>query len=323
MKETVEKVVNAQLVKEVKKGLEASEKTISSKFLYDENGDRIFQQIMELDEYYLTRAEMEILLFQSQKILKHINAEEFELIELGSGDGVKTKVLIDRFKEAGIQFSYNPIDISLHALEELTGKLLGTYPYLDINPINADYFKALDTFEDNPDKPKVVLFLGSNIGNLSKVEALDFLIKMREKLHPGDVLALGVDLKKNPKVIANAYNDRLGVTKSFNLNLLQRLNTEMGANFDVTAFDHYPNYDPVSGIASSYLVSLKDQEVYFESLEQSFQFKRNELIHTEISKKYGLEEIEKLLGLAGFQHQEHLMDSVWDYSIALFTVPES
>ncbi len=322
MKETID-AVSTSLLKEVKQGLSAPQKHISSMFLYDEKGDQIFQQIMELEEYYLTRSEMEILLFQSQKILKHIKAKEFDLIELGSGDGVKTKVLIDKLMEAECDFSYNPIDISLHSLEELTGKLLRQYPSLDINPINTDYFKALDTFEDNPERPKVVLFLGSNIGNLSKAEALDFLLKMREKLHPNDILALGVDLKKNPITIANAYNDRLGITKSFNLNLLKRLNKEMGANFDVSAFDHYPHYDPVTGIAYSYLVSLKDQEVYFEALETTFQFKKNELIHTEISKKYGMEEIEKMLTIAGFKHEEHLLDNVWNYSIALFTVPAS
>lgn len=321
MKETID-TVSASLLKEVKKGLSAPHKHLPSMFMYDEEGDRIFQQIMALEEYYLTRSEMNILLHQGHEIVKHIKGEKFDLIELGSGDGLKTKILIDKLIEAGIDFSYNPIDISLHSLEELTGRLLGIYPYLDINPINTDYFKALDRFEDDPEKPKAVLFLGSNIGNLTKTEALDFLIKMRERLHPNDVLALGVDLKKNPKVIAKAYNDELGVTKSFNLNVLHRLNKELGANFDISSFDHYPHYDPVSGIAYSYLVSLKNQKVYIDALHQSFQFKENELIHTEISKKYDLEELEELLALAGFTQQEHLLDAVWNYSIGIFTVPE-
>ncbi len=309
-----------QFAKDIIKGLSANPKQIPSKYFYDDEGSRIFQKIMALDEYYLTDAEFDVFSNQKDQILAAFSegVEKFDLIEFGAGDGLKTKILLNHFIENNAQFRYTPIDISADAMNGLVKDLETEFPDLEVNPIVDDYFNALKSLEESKNTRKVVLFLGSNIGNFKRIEAVSFISKIRGHFNTGDLLMIGVDLKKDPRKIIAAYDDKLGVTKSFNMNLLTRMNNELGANFNLNDFLHYPNYDPISGEVRSYLMSTKSVDVYFSKLEKTISFNRWELIHTEISRKYDMHGIEKLASdtdftiKANFIEEKHCyLDTVW------------
>ncbi len=294
---------------DVRDGLTSSPKHLSSKYFYDDEGSRLFQQIMEVEEYYLTDAEFEVFNSLKQEILQFFSEDDspFNLIEFGAGDGLKTKVLLRHFLASHANFTYTPIDISGKALQDLTNDLTREMPELRVNGIKNDYFTALSELATNNDR-KVVLFLGSNIGNFTYDGSINFLSALRHELRSGDMIMIGFDLKKNPEKIKAAYNDSKGVTRAFNLNLLHRINKEMGANFDVGAFEHYPTYDPHTGEARSYIMSTKAQTVHIDKLNLTVEFDAWESIHTEISKKYSLREIEQLAAAAGFTVRKHLVD---------------
>jgi len=310
-----------EFAKDVSNGLEKKEKRLPSRYFYDEKGDQIFQQIMHMPEYYLTDCEYEIFSMQSAEIIKAVNfKEEFDLIELGAGDGYKTKLFIKELLHSKVPFHYYPVDISENALRIIENNMLSSFPELQIHPTQNDYFDALFEISKLSHKPKLVLFLGSNIGNLTIDESHSFLSKLNSVLNKGDKLLIGIDLKKNPKTILDAYDDPHGITKSFNLNLLDRINQELGANFNIPHFDHYPFYDPVSGTAKSFLVSLKNQEVFIEALDKSFHFDQYELVHTEISQKYSLDEIEALASATGFRINKPFLDCKHYFVDSLFEV---
>jgi dimethylhistidine N-methyltransferase len=307
--------------KDIDKGLSSIPKALSSKYFYDEVGDKLFQTIMGLGEYYLTRAEFEIFDTQKEEMLRSfLGAEEsFNLIELGAGDGTKTKVLLRHFVESGIDFNYSPIDISQHVLDVLSSDLESNLPNLKVSPLQGDYFDALSKLNQNHNQKEVVLFLGSNIGNFSNTATEQFLSKLAQNLRKGDLLLIGFDLMKDPNVILSAYNDQLGVTKAFNINLLNRINNELGADFDLEAFTHFPTYNPVTGETRSHLVSTKDQEVTIEALEKTYQFKSWEAIHTEVSQKYSMKMIEDFAKNTGFRivrnftdRENYFVDSLWE-----------
>lgn len=296
---------------DVKKGLDESPKTLPSRYFYDEKGDDLFQKIMDLDEYYLTRAEFEIFVRQKDEILKSFlgNESSFRLVELGAGDGTKTKVLLSHFLEKKTSFTYSPIDISGNVLEQLEEDLSEELPALKVEPIVGEYFSALEELASNDTSKEVVLFLGSNIGNFDRASGVEFLSHIRENLSVGDMLLIGFDLMKSPEKILSAYNDKEGVTKAFNLNLLTRINNELGANFNVENFDHFPTYDPLTGETKSHIISKKRQTVYIESLDESFSFDAWEAIHTEVSQKYSMKMIEAYAAEAGFEIVHNFMDS--------------
>ena len=291
-------------------GLSRKPKAVSSRYFYDEQGDKIFQQIMNMPEYYLTRCEYEIFSQQRKEICEAFNAfdEAFNLIEFGAGDGYKTKLLLNYLLENDADFTYYPVDISNHILEELSESLKAELPGLKAKPLNLEYFSALSKLSEMSKKRNVILFLGANIGNFHINEAGTFLQRINWYSKKGDMLLLGADLKKDPRIISAAYNDPHGITASFNLNLLSRMNRELGADFDLQHFMHHTFYEPVSGEVLSYLVSLKQQSVNFAALDWKVDFKANEIIHTEISKKYGIPELELLANGQGFQILEHFTD---------------
>lgn len=293
--------------KDVREGLLGSPKSLKSKYFYDQKGDELFQQIMTLPEYYLTDSELEILESKKEKILDMIpSGESFQFIDLGAGDAFKTKELLKFFMDEKVTFTYVPVDISESAIRKVTGELRAEIPGIDIQGINKDYLKALDSLSINR---KIILFLGASIGNFSSKETLRFLKEISSGMDDEDLFIIGFDLRKDPDIILAAYNDNRGVTKKFNLNLLSRINRELGANFDVNAFEHSPHYDPESGEAKSALVSKKDQIVKIRALEITVELEAGERIHTEISRKYSLKEIEELAEASGFQIVEHLLDS--------------
>ena len=280
---------------DVLEGFSSDPKFISSKYFYDDEGSRLFQEIMKLPEYYLTRSEHEIFHSQTDEIFKAFEAgeTEFDLIELGAGDGLKTAVLVDYFLKQKADFQYVPIDISSEALNFLTEKFSKEFPELDIKPEQGDYFKTLRTFSDKSDKKKIILFLGSNIGNFSESQALQFFKDLRNVMNERDFLFIGFDLHKNPKTILNAYDDSQGVTAKFNMNLLKRINRQLDADFNIEEFSHYASYHPLERAARSFLISQKDQTVTIKSLGKTFEFKKWEPIYMEVSQKYSEKIIER------------------------------
>ena len=305
-KETIT-ITLTPLAEDVFEGLSASNKFLSSKYFYDAKGDELFQQIMHLDEYYLTRKELEIFNTHKDEILNAINdGQPFRIIELGAGDGLKTKVLLKHFIDKGVDFTYTPVDISGNVLEILEENLKAEIPGLNIESFQGDYFDALAEISESPEKD-IVFFLGSTIGNFSQSEAEGFLTKLQHFLNPGDLLFMGVDLKKDPSIILDAYNDAQGVTREFNLNLLDRINSELGADFERDQFQHYPYYNPHTGECRSYLISKVEQTVTIG--DEKFHFRAWEAIFMEISKKYDQVQLEELASVAGFNTLTEFLDA--------------
>jgi dimethylhistidine N-methyltransferase len=268
-------------------------------------------QIMALPEYYLTRAEHEIFTQQTQALIDSLGVspeKHFELIELGAGDGSKTKHLLKELLAQGYQFDYLPIDISGHVLELLANNLLAELPDLSLRAQQGDYFETLQSLK-NSDASKVVLFLGSNIGNMPDKQAATFIYNLGANLSAGDRLLLGADLIKPVEVVLPAYNDAQGVTKAFNMNLLHRMNRELGANFVVDQFDHLPEYTEEEGIAKSSIISKVAQDVTIESVGKTYSFTAGEKIHVEISRKYNQQVMESILKDTDFTLAETLTDS--------------
>ncbi|MEO1049392.1 MAG: L-histidine N(alpha)-methyltransferase [Bacteroidota bacterium] len=300
-----------QFAKDVLAGLSAVPKYLPSKYFYNEKGDKLFQEIMELEEYYLTRSEYDVLDRHKSTLLSHFkeNSKPFHLIEFGAGDGLKTKLLLTHFVEQQVNFKYLPIDISANVLEELTESLKEEIPSLQTEGINDDYFHALGSISASDTTKKIVLFLGGNIGNFRIEGAEKFLCQLSDNLNQGDQLMIGFDLKKDPSVILNAYNDAKGTTAAFNMNLLDRINDELGADFQVDEFMHYPVYNPQNGETLSFIVSKKEQTVRIKALNTHYHFDAWEAIHTEISKKYDLGEIYDMAERCNFKVKENFFDS--------------
>lgn len=316
--------VDKSFAQDVKQGLQATQKYLSSKYLYDKKGDAIFQQIMEMEEYYPTRCEYEIFDLHKAEMLKYFTekVDKFNLIEFGAGDGMKTKVLLKHFWQEQAQFSYIPIDISTNIIQTLTADLEKSLPGLSVNGICDDYFRAFEQLEKTPDNArKVVLFLGANIGNFDRHESIAFLKKIASYFKSGDRLLIGFDLKKDPQIILDAYFDRQGITKSFKLNLLDRINRELGGNFNSDHFQYFPIYDPVEGSIRSHLVSSIEQEVYLKALDKSFHFDAWEAIFMERSQKYSLKDIQQMAEEAGFQCLHNFFDSKGYFTDSLWTLP--
>lgn len=297
-----------QFAHDVLDGLNSTPKTLPSKYFYDKTGDDLFQQIMKLDEYYLTRSEYEIFDTYKNDFLDLFrqDADKFNLVEFGAGDGYKTKVLLESFVKANATFNYVPIDISANVLDQLETSLKKELPELKVKSIRDDYFKALKRLENGGTK-EVVLFLGSNIGNFTRGKADEFLKGLYNGLNKGDMVLIGCDMKKDPKVILDAYNDSKGVTASFNFNLLDRINNELEGNFDLDKFQHHPIYNPMTGTTSSFLVSKERQTV--EIMDSAVQFDAWEAIHMEISQKYDLRTVKELAASAGFEIVKNFYDS--------------
>lgn len=303
--------MNQQFAEDVHKGLSSNPKTLPSKYFYDKKGDALFVEIMNMPEYYLTRAEHEIFEEKTSNIIQSLNLKKeefFELIELGSGDGSKTKELLQALDKGNYNFEYVPIDISKNAVIELRDSLKNELPNLKVNAQQGDYFKILKEFKERTHK-KIVLFLGSNIGNMKDDLASKFIYQLGSNLHPKDRLLLGVDLIKSEKIVLPAYNDENNITKAFNINLLKRINNELGGDFNLSAFDHQPEYTEKEGIAKSFLVSLQNQDVEISATNKKYTFSKGEKIHTEISRKYNDDILNKIIAETDFTLSEKITDS--------------
>lgn len=299
-------------LQDVVSGLTQSPKSLPSKYFYDELGDKLFQKIMGLEEYYLTRKEFEILEKQHASIMAGVlsKTKSFNLVELGAGDGLKTKILLRYLKrKSDVDFTYFPVDFSGSALEELQINLEHELPGIQVKGIQNTYRGSLKIKPWENGLPNLILFLGSNIGNFTLAEAKDVLTHLSESCKSGDWVLLGIDLKKDPAIILRAYNDQKGVTRDFNLNLLKRINNELGANFILDEFIHWPTYDPVTGECRSYLVTRTPQKVTFPDAGISVNLEAFEPIWTEVSRKSSPEEIENLADEFGFRVCDIFTDS--------------
>lgn len=300
---------NETIAEAVERGLGSERKKLPGWLFYDETGDELFRQIMRMPEYYPTRCEYDILQKYREDLREHFEGGggHFTLIELGAGDGLKTEILLKHFLHSGADFTYMPVDISENAVGTLSRRLRERLPDLRIEPKNNTYDEVLSGLRGNGER-KVILFMGANIGNFAVSDAAEFLKKLARPLTKDDMLLIGFDLIKDPRVIREAYDDPKGITAAFNLNLLKRLNRELGAKFETDGFSHYPCYDPETGANRSFLISMKDQDVHIEALERSFHFDRWETIQTEISQKYNVTMINKLMALTGFEIVEYFYD---------------
>ncbi|MFT5891799.1 MAG: L-histidine N-alpha-methyltransferase [Dokdonia sp.] len=309
----------ATFEEDVIKGLSSFPKSLSSKYFYDKKGDLLFQDIMAMPTYYLTNCEYEIISSQKEEISAAFQGENgFDLIELGAGDGKKTKVLLKYLSEKGIDFSYLPIDISQNVLDGLKESVQKEISGIDIKPQQGTYFEVLGDLTHYNDRKKVIMVLGSNIGNLLHPQAIEFLANIREGMNIGDLLFMGFDQKKNPQTILDAYNDKEGITAAFNKNVLHRINKELDANFDVDEFSHWEVYDPETGTAKSYLVSKKEQQVRVDKLDLNVHFNPWETIHTEISQKYDNDIVSWLASESGLHIVNQFIDSKGYYKNYLF-----
>ncbi|UCG79142.1 MAG: L-histidine N(alpha)-methyltransferase [Nitrospirota bacterium] len=293
---------------DVLKGLSKPQKTIPSKYIYDEQGSELFCKIMDLPEYYLTDCETEVLSSNREAIDNLIGSDNFNLIELGAGDGAKTRILLEYLVDSGREFQYCPIDISESAVVDLAERFNKDLSDLEINGLVTDYFEGLNWLSDQGETNNLILFLGSNIGNFSPPEAVNFLKHLRRSINTGDHLLIGFDLKKEVEVMLKAYDDDQGVTEEFNTNLLARINRELGGEFELENFSYKVKWDAVSNAIKSYQVSTCEQHVNISTLNRSFAFEKSEPIHTESSHKFTLDQISDLANEAGFKVVEHFLD---------------
>jgi len=298
-----------QFYADVITGLSAPQKYLNSKYFYDAAGDKIFQELMACEEYYPTNCELEIFSKKTAEICDAIIGEgdDFDLIELGAGDATKSSYLLSYLMEKRADFTYLPIDISENVISYLNVTLPVTLPGLQMNGLNGEYFDMLEKAAALSNKRKVVMFLGSNIGNMHAEEAEGFCRELRNHLSSGDMLLIGFDLKKNPATVLAAYNDKEGITRRFNLNLLERINRELDANFNLDKFEHYPTYDPGTGACKSYLVSLESQDVKIG--HETIRFAKDECIFMEISQKFTVAQTDRMAATALFKPICHFFDS--------------
>lgn len=300
-------------------GLCSNPKNISAKYFYDDAGSEIFQKITQHPDYYLTRTEFAILSDLSRKLPTIVGEKEIDIIELGAGDGHKSRLVIDGFLDSGTRVNYFPIDISERAME-LMEPNINARDGLSVHGVVAEYIEGLHFVRSRSANKQLVLFLGSNIGNFNRAQSQGFLRRLWKSLNADDMVLIGFDMKKSIAKFNAAYNDSAGHTREFNLNLLRRINRELGGNFDPDKFEHFGTYHPVLGAMESYLLSLEEQEVYIGDLERSFHFHAFEPIHLEYSFKFLPGDIDSLSKQTGFKTVEHFTDQGKMFTDSLWRV---
>lgn len=301
---------------DVAAGLGASPKRLSSKYLYDEVGSALFDAITVLPEYYLTRAETEILREWGWQMVRVLDAP-IDFLELGSGSAIKTRLLIDEALRVQGRLRYSPIDISTEALRASSMALVDAYPGLTVRAYGGDYFDVLTSRALRLERRVLAMFMGSNIGNYEPERAAAFLSLLRDALRPGDGLLIGTDLKKDPAVLERAYDDPAGVTAAFNRNLLARMNRELDANFDVKNFDYAAEYDEAAGAVKAYLVARNAARVHVGKLKADVEFAAGERIHTESAYKFAQTDVAALGESSGFKVAQTWLDRARRFSVNL------
>lgn len=300
-------------------GLHERPRRIPTKYFYDDEGTRLFERITELEDYYPTRCEQEILRCQSRDILIAAGSpRRLNIIELGAGDGHKTLGLLDEARLNAEDVVYRPVDISQQALRDLVARLSTEGNDIRIEPAVLDLEHDLSRLPIADDRRNLVLYLGSSIGNFLPHGQRHFLSEVRGLLRSGDLLLTGFDLKKDASILRRAYDDRGGVTRRFNMNLLHRLNREVGSDFREDRFSHQATYNPATGAMESWLISREDQSVHIPELDFEMRLDAFEAIHVETSWKFSPREIRDLARVCGFSrvasffdHRGWFVDELW------------
>ena len=301
---------------DVAQGLNRSPKQLPPKYFYDARGSWLYERICELPEYYPYRAEREILRTYADDI--HAQIGHLALVEFGSGSAAKTRYLLSAYERAGRPFRYCPVDISRAMLHETAERLLQDYPHLSVHAMHADFAGQPDVIEAFQLEKKALAFLGSSLGNFSREECADFLCRLAALMGPEDLFLLGIDLKKSPAILVPAYDDAQGVTAAFNLNVLHRINRELGGQFDVHQFEHVALFNQVQSRIEMHLRSRCRQHVPIAKIEQVIAFHAGETIHTENSFKYTVDDIRALGAQACLDLRRTWFDKRRYFLLALF-----
>ncbi|MEH6586258.1 MAG: L-histidine N(alpha)-methyltransferase [Halioglobus sp.] len=297
---------------DVIEGLSQVQKAIPCRWLYDERGSELFEDITVLPEYYPTRTETSILSQYAPEIASHVGPHA-TVVEYGAGASVKTRILMDALEELS---TYIPVDISAEFLQSSAASLKKDYPGVKIEPVVADFLSTVDLPEKPSKGARVGFFPGSTIGNLESTEITGFMTRARTDLGPEAHFILGADLKKDPTILIPAYDDAAGITSEFNLNLLRRINGELEANFDVSAFNHEARWNEAASRIEMHLVSERDQSV--EVSGQTFNFKHGETVHTENSRKFEIGALQELIAQCGWKMADSWIDKDSLFSVLLF-----
>jgi L-histidine Nalpha-methyltransferase len=309
----------ATMARDVRRGLMTIPKELSPKYFYDERGSQLFELITELDEYYPTRAEREILSERSAEIVAAAGAPP-ELVELGSGSAAKTRHLLSAMRDAGCLETYVPIDISEEITQQTAELLVEEYPGLDVRGLVCDFEHHLERIPDAGER-RLIAFLGGTIGNLYPYQRRSFMCRIAALMFPGDHFLLGADLIKEAGRLEAAYDDSKGVTAEFNKNVLEVLNRELGADFDLDSFDHVARYDREQERMDIRLRSLADQRVRLEGIDLEVDFSDGEELRTEISTKFTRERLEEAYAHAGLELCGWFTDRAGDYALSLARRP--
>lgn len=309
-------VADPRFLRDVLSGLGKPPKAIPSRWLYDARGSELFREIMALDAYYPTRVEDEILGAHSPEIVAAVAGPACTVVDLGAGDGAKTRHVLAALRSCVPRPTYAPIDISPAALADVSKRMGSAFPWLKVRPVQAEYVDGVRSLGPRDAGPVLVLFLGSNIGNLEGVEAVRFLQTLRGSLRSGDHVLVGFDLLKEESVLRAAYDDVEGVTAAFNLNLLARVNRELAGDIDPGSFEHVATFDPRRPAMESWLRSRRRQRVRVAG--RPFRFEVDERIHTEISCKYREQDLDAMARTSGFEpvgrygdRRRWFVDALW------------
>src|SRR5216684_1445876 len=292
-------IIAGSIAEDVERGLSAPQKHLPAKLFYDAEGSRLFDEITRTPEYYPTRTERAILQAHAGEIVRQAG-DNLDLVELGAGNASKTSILVEALSQRQLRVEFHPVDVSSTALQEAVASMNGRFRNLSIRPIVADYSNDLPELQLLRER-KLVLFIGSTIGNFEPDEAVQFLSRLRRSLDPGDALLLGLDLIKDADVLHAAYNDAQGVTAQFNKNMLARINRELGGQFDLDAFAHVAFWNQAKSRIEMHLESRYEQKVWVQGLKRIFRFAAGERIHTENSYKFSAESVSRLVHSSGFR----------------------
>tara|TARA_Y100000588_G_scaffold222454_1_gene236357 strand:- start:3003 stop:3923 length:921 start_codon:yes stop_codon:yes gene_type:complete len=306
------------LTEDVVAGLFASNKRLPPKYFYDDHGSELFDQICDEPEYYPTRTEDALLESSARDIVGRVKPDR--IIEFGSGMSRKIRHLLSACSELEYYPTYVPFDVCDEVMIKSGRELVEKFAWLNVAPLSGDYTAGLGNL---PIKGEcnLVIFLGGTIGNFSEEQGVMFLSEILEVMGPTDRLLLGADRVKDPNVLHAAYNDVAGVTAAFNLNLLEVLNRDLGANFDRENFEHYAFYNPTKNQIEMYIMCLHEQEVRFDKLRRSLRFREGNVICTEISRKFTREQLEDMLRQAGFKICAHYESHLPSFSLVLAAPP--
>ena len=307
--------IEKSFAEEISYSLNQNSKFINPKFFYDKKGSELFESICLLPEYYPTRTEISILNKLKHDLPSYLN-ENINLVELGSGTSVKTRLILDIFTKLQPKTEYFPIDIS-EILTESSEQLLKDYDTLHITGIIDTYEGGLEFLQSYDDKKNLILFLGSSFGNFTPDDGKLFLEKIFSTMKSGDLFLIGLDLVKDKNILESAYDDSQGVTAKFNLNVLSRINDELDADFDINNFSHYSIYNENDQRIEMNLKSLVSQSVIIGKSNLPLNLDKGELIHTEYSHKYHISQIKKLLSDVGFEFKNMWLDDEKHFSLTL------